>query len=139
LVKLAVKACGDLATVNHRTAKEKRDGPLMTSKTGWRVLIVLRRGVLLQTITLPWKWYLPPILKGRNCVSSACSYLKAKFPKRSKMTGIPEVSEMALISLAKIHQCHPMLQWREFFKSQEFFVDDDSGLAFYDDFYDAVR
>jgi hypothetical protein len=22
----------------------------------------------------------------------------------------------------KIHQCHPMLQWREFFQSQEYFL-----------------
>ncbi len=29
----------------------------------------------------------------------------------------------------KIHQCHPVLQCRDFFQSQAFFVDYDSGLS----------
>ncbi len=29
----------------------------------------------------------------------------------------------------KIHQCHPVPKWRDFFRAKNFFVDDNNGLS----------
>jgi hypothetical protein len=46
-----------------------------TSNTGWRVHIVL---VLLQTITLPSKWYLPPHLE-RQGLRALCLFAQSMY------------------------------------------------------------
>ncbi len=51
--------------------------PFKTSKTGLREPNAERISVLLQTITLPSKWYFPPILNRSACVPSVCSYQNA--------------------------------------------------------------